>query len=253
MKKILPVLALGIFLTPNILAQKRILVDFRVDRTSAPAKIPLPKQKTILSKVFLRYLADANKCNSKLETGAVGDFLEAARKAGQIVPSITDTVQGSFTAAGQTQTAYIISVSECFASHADNFGSQRIAIFSGQKLVTDLDLDFRSNVLKKTDLNADGINELLMSSGYMNQGVMVESAALLGFKDGKLNVIEDFGQVSEDSCASGLPDSDKTASVISAGTGAPGTMPKLQLDNYKSTCRTPSRWRFVSAGKVTNR
>ena len=179
MKTILLILAFGIFLTPNILAQKRVLVDFRVDRTSTPTKIPLQTQKTVLSKVFPRYLTDANKCNSQFEAGAGGDFLEAARKAGQIVPSITDTVQGSFTAAGQTQTAYIISVSECFASHADNFGSQRIAIFSGQKLVADLDLDFKSNVLKKTDLDADGINELLMSSGYMNQGILVESAALL--------------------------------------------------------------------------
>jgi hypothetical protein len=245
-------LAFTLFLAPTTVAQKRVLVDFRVERTGTSAKIPPATQKTVLSKVFTRYLSDASKCNSQFEAGAGGDFLESARKAGQMAPFISEMIQGSFTAAGQTQIAYIISVSECFASHADNFGSNRIAIFAGPKLVADLDLDFRSNVLRKTDLDGDGINELLMSSGYMNQGILTESAALLSFKDGNLNVIEDFGQVLENSCASGMPGSEKTASIISAGTSAPGTMPKLQLDNYKSTCRTPPRWKFVSTGKPTS-
>jgi hypothetical protein len=250
MKRILLLLALAISVPQTILAQKRTLVDFRNNRVSTPAKIPAATQKSILSKVFRRYLTDENKCNSKFEAGAGSDFLESARKAGEIVPSITDMVQGSFTAPGQTETAYIISVGECFASHADNFGSSRIAIFNGPKMVADQDLDFRSNLLRKTDLDGDGINELLMSSGYMNQGILVESAGLLDFKDGRRNVIEDFGQVAEDSCASGMPGSEKTASVISAGTAPPGKMPKLQIDNYKSGCRTPSRWRFVSSGKM---
>jgi hypothetical protein len=233
-----------ILLASNTFAQKRVLVDFRAERAVTPAKIPAATQKNVLSKVFRRYLTNADKCDSKFEVGAGGDFLEAARKAGEIVPSITDMIQGSLTASGQTQTAYIFSVSECFASHADNFGTSRIAIFDGTNLVADLDLDFRNNLLRKTDLDGDGFDELLMSSGYMNQGILVESAALLSFKDGKMTVIEDFGQVSENSCASGLPGSEKTA-----GTAPTGKLPKLQMDNYKSTCRTPSRWRFVSTGK----
>src|SRR3982751_3649463 len=117
-------LLLALLLLPvNSVAQKRILFDFRVDRNTTPAKIPEATTKSVLSKVFKRYLSDSNKCNSKFEAGAGADFLESARKAGEIVPSITDMLKGSFTAAGETQTAYIISVSECFASHADNFGS----------------------------------------------------------------------------------------------------------------------------------
>ena len=240
-------LLLALFLLPaNGLAQKRILFDFRVDRNTTPAKVPEATTKSVLSKVFKRYLSDSNKCNSKFEAGA--NFLESARKAGEIVPSITDMLQGSFTAAGETQTAYIISVSECFASHADNFGSSRIAIFTGPKLVADLDLDFKSNVVKKTDLDGDGINELLMSSGYMNQGILVESSALLGFKNGSVKVIEDFGQVTEDSCASGLPDSVATASVIYTATELT-KMPTFQIEKFKSACRTPHRWRLVSTGK----
>ena len=241
---LITVLTVAAFITPSAQAQKQILIDFRADHITRAAKISAVTQKRVLSKVFRKYLSDANKCSPEFESGGGEDFLDAARNAGQMVPSITDVVQGSFTASGQTQTAYVISVSECFASHADNFGSQRLAIFSGPTLVTDVDLDFKSNVLRKTDLDGDGINELLMSSGYMNQGIVTESAALLGFKDGRLNVIQDFGQVSEDSCASGLPDSGATASVIYTVTELI-KMPTFQVEKFEATCRKPHRWRLV--------
>ena len=248
MKTHLLIAALMSVLAITAQAQKRVLIDFRADHFTKPAKIPIATQKLILSKVFRKYLTDSNKCNSQFEAGTGEDFLDSARKAGQIAPSITDVIQGSFTAAEQTQTAYIISVSECFASHADNFGSQRIAIFNGPTLVADLDLDSKGNVLRKTDLDGDGINELLMSSGYMNQGILTESAALLGFKGGSVAVIQDFGEVSEDSCASGLPDSAATASVISTVTELV-KMPRFEVDRYKSSCRKPHRWKLASTGK----
>ena len=81
----------------------------------------------------------------------------------------------------------------------------------------------------------------------MNQGILTESAALLGFKDGRVNVIQDFGQVSEDSCASG-PDSEATASVIST-VAELVKMPRFQIDKYASSCRMPHRWRLLPAGK----
>src|SRR6476660_6526065 len=98
----------------------------------------------VLSKGFRKYLSDSQKCNPQFEANGNDNYLAAARKAGQIAPSIIDSTTGSFTAAGQTQTAYLISVSECGASHADNFGTSRLAIFSGQQLVADVDTDFMS-------------------------------------------------------------------------------------------------------------
>jgi hypothetical protein len=166
-----------------------------------------------------------------------------------MAPSIIDSATGSFTAAGQTQTAYLISVSECGASHADNFGSDRIAIFNGQQLVADFDADFKSSFLRKLDLDADGIDEFLMSSGYMNQGTLTESAALVNFKGGKWNVIDDFGQVNEDACASGFPGATTKASVITYSGVFTGSMPKLQQENYEASCRNSKRWKLVSKGK----
>jgi hypothetical protein len=200
--------------------------------------------------MFRKYLNDEAKCNPQFDASGSKDPLQAARNAGQIVPAIVDTASGSFTAPGQTQTAYVVSVSECNASHADNFGTKRVAIFSGTQLIANVDVDFRSSIVRKTDLNGDGLDELLMTSGDMNQGTLIEMAALVEFPNGRKRVIEDFGTVTEDSCASGMSGSSAKASVISIGTAGPGQMPKLRMDNYVASCRKAKRWRFLSTGKM---
>lgn len=236
--------------TQPLRAPKQVLVDFRNERLSAPLKISLATQKYVLSKVFRRYLTDENKCNPDRDTSGSTDYLAAARRAGQIVPSILDMATGSFTGPLRQETLYVISVSECNASHADNFGTKRVAIFSGQQLVANMDANFKYNIVRKTDLNGDGMDELLMKGGDMNQGVMIEIAALLGFQNGRLRTIEDFGTVTEDSCASGIPGSSAKASVISIADTLPGQMPRLRVDNYEASCRRNKRWRFVSTGKM---
>jgi hypothetical protein len=236
--------------TQPLRAPKQILADFRNERLTPPPKIPLATQKYVLSKVFRRYLTDENKCNPELDTSGATDALAAARRAGQIVPSILDTATGSFTGPLRQETLYVISVSECNASHADNFGTKRVAIFSGQQLIADMDVDFKNSIVRKTDLNGDGVDELLMTSGDMNQGVLIEIAALLSFQNGRLRTIEDFGTVTEDSCASAIPGSSSKASLISIGDAAPGNMPRLRIDNYEASCRRSKRWRFLSSGKM---
>lgn len=234
--------------TPAV-ATKRILFDFRVEKRGTPSKITPATQREVLSKVFRKYLTDDKRCKSNFDASG-GDYLASARQAGQFVPSLVDVASGSFTAAGQTQMAYIISVGECNASHADNYGSKRIAIFSGQQLIANLDIDFNSSILRKTDLNGDGIDELLLSTGDMAQGTLVETAALFSFENGKATVIEDFGQVTEDSCASGMPGSGAKAVVVEIGAASSAKMPKFKIDNYVSPCRNVKRWRFVSTGKL---
>jgi len=240
--KTLSLLLLLVTLTPLVQKQQRqVLFDFRNDHEIKPAKIPLATQRMVLSKVFRRYLTDPNKCGSNIDAGE--DFLSAARKAGQIVPSIAEMATGSFTAPGQTETAYLIFVNECNASHADAFGSKRVAIFSGQQLVADVDANFKGSIALKTDLNNDGINELLMTSGDMAQGNLTEMAALVSFQNRRLNVIQDFTTVVDDSCATAMPGSSSKASVLSLTDAPPGEMPKIRRDNYIAGCGRVKRWR----------
>ena len=232
---------------PALQKDRQVLFDFRVEDEATPAKIAPATQRMVLSKVFRKYLTDANRCNFQGELG--DDYLAAARKAGQMVPSISDVETGSFTAPGQSQTLYVIDVSECNASHADNFGTKRVAIFSGQQLVADVDADFARNVIKKTDLNSDGVDELLMTTGDMAQGTLTEMATLVSFQNGRRQVIQEFGSVVLDSCASGFPSSTSEASVIYISDVVPGTMPKITQENYSSSCRKTKRWKLVSRGK----
>jgi hypothetical protein len=228
---------------------RQVLFDFRQDRTGKSAPITAATQRLVLSKVFRKYLTDENKCRQDFAGGG-GDYLAGARRAGQIVPSVAESVTGSFTAPGQVQTAYVIFTSECGATHADNFGTKRVAIFSGQQLVTDVDAEFMSAFVRKTDLNSDGVDELLMTTGDMAQGTLIQMAMLVEFKNGRRRVIEEFGTVVEDSCASGFPSSSSKASVLSMTDFAPGEMPKLRIDNYVASCRNVKRWRFLSTGKM---
>lgn len=225
----------------------RVLYDFRRDHSSAPLKIAPATQRSVFSKMFRRYLNDESKCKQDFEGGGT-DPLKAARTAGQIVPSIVDMSTGRFTAAGQTQTLYLVSVSECNASHADNYGTKRVAIFSGSDMVADVDVDFKSSILLKTDLNLDGIDELLMTAGDMHQGILTEIAALLEFRNGRLRVIDDLGTVVEDECASEMAGSTSKGSVISVVPNLPGKI-KLKIDNYQKSCKKRAQWRLVSTGK----
>jgi hypothetical protein len=227
---------------------RHVLFDFRRDRSNQPSKISNATQRQVLSKVFRRYLTDENKCNREFALND-NDHLAAARRAGQMVPSVAETVTGSFTAPGQNETAYVIFVNECNASHADNYGSKRVAIFAGQQLVADVDADFKGSFIRKTDLDGDGVDELLMLGGDMNQGTLIEIASLVEFRNGRRRVIEDLGTVVEDSCASGFPGSSSKASVISFSDAEPGKMPKFRIENYASPCRNVKRWRLVSTGK----
>ena len=228
---------------------RQVLFDFRKDDSAGPAKITAATQRMVLSKVFRRYMTDPDKCNRDFSASS-DDYLASARRAGEIVPLIGNVATGSFTAPGQTQTAYVIFVGECNASHAENFGSKRVAIFSGQQLVADVDVDFRGGIVRKTDLDSDGVDELLMTTGDMAQGTLIKIASLLEFRNGRVRVIEDFGTVVEDSCGSGASGSSAKASVLSISDVEPGKMPKLKIDNYVASCRNVKRWRFLSTGKM---
>ena len=81
-------------------------------------------------------------------------------------------------------------------------------------MVADVDADFASNIVRKTDLNSDGINELLMTTGDMAQGTLTEMATLVSFQNGRRRVVQDFGSVVEDSCASEMPGATSDASVL---------------------------------------
>ena len=241
--------SLAVAQNPALKKDRQVLFDFRNDRSSPQPTISKATERNVLSKAFRRYLTDSNRCNPQFDASNGSDPLAAARKAGEIVPFISAVATGSFTAPGQSQTLYVISVGECNASHADNFGTKRAVIFSGQQLIADVDVDFKQNIERKTDLNSDGIDELLMTSGDTHQGIVEEMATLYSFQNGRRQVVHDFGLITEDSCASLMPGSATKSSVLYISDVVPGSMPKLTMETYQAGCNKTKRWRLISRGK----
>lgn len=250
MKTLISIVLLSLCACIQIAAQsnRATLFDFRTQTRNNPPRVTAATSKQVLDAVFPKYLSDARYCKADVETSGAEDYLAAMRKAGEIVPSIMDLAKGSFTAPGENQIAYVISVGECDASHADNFGSKRLAIFSGNKLVLNEDLNFKSGILKTTDFDANGINELLMLAGDMHQGILIETAALVTVRSRKVVVVQDFKKVFEDSCASLIRGSGIQASLIFLGPARSGQMPTFDVENYRSGCGSTKRWRFMSKG-----
>ncbi|MDT5062549.1 MAG: eukaryotic-like serine/threonine-protein kinase [Acidobacteriota bacterium] len=171
---------------------------------------------------------------------------------------ITGVSTGSFTAAGLQQTAYLIDTRS--GSHADNFGPKYLAIFNGETYVADFPVTNLSLILQASDLNHDGINELLLGYSYTQMGELQEWAKLVQVSQGKLRIIRDFGTTYRSTCGS-ENNSDKgidSAVGFYAPTAA-NQMPDFRVDNYRAACPAegaeiaPEQWKYTSTGKLPDK
>ena len=165
--------------------------------------------------------------------------------------TISAAAEGSFTATGAKQTAYIIDTHS--GSPADNDGPKYLAIFAGETYVTDFPVPNLSLILSTFDLNRDGINELLLGYYYMQMGQALEWAKLMHVSQGSLRPLKDFGTTYISYCEAGLaPDNNPgvAASVVFyAPTAQTGQMPELAL----TTTKRPASRRLNSAVEVPHR
>jgi hypothetical protein len=172
--------------------------------------------------------------------------------------TISAVSEGSFTAAGAKQTAYIIDTHS--GSPADNDGAKYLAIFEGETYVTDYPVPNLSLILKTFDLNRDGINELLLGYYYMQMGQAMEWAKLVQVAQGNLRNLKDFGTTYLSYCEAGLaPDNNPgvAASVVFYAPAAQtGQMPELRIDNYKAGCAPEGanpQWKYTTETKLPDK
>jgi len=212
-------------------AGKQVLFDFRSGMYPPSAKIPPAAQKKILDALFPKYFKNESECDS---AGDVPADLAQKRKLGLMVPSVTTAVNGAFTAAGANQTAYLVQVRECFASHAENFGSKRVAIFTGDQLTASLELGL-DNYLASVKL-AGGLTGLLLSGGWSGQGVIQSSAGVYGFAGGKLGEIRQFGTVESSNCDMPVPSEHKMDAAVLYTAEKAGSNPEFSQENFRAKC-----------------
>ncbi|MBZ5629540.1 MAG: hypothetical protein LAO06_11820 [Acidobacteriia bacterium] len=208
---------------------KQVFYDFRSHEPAADSKLDPANTRKILSAVFPAYLSAMRACKAGPE----------ANQPGQIVPTIRGAAEGSFTAAGLQQTVYLIDVGEC--SRDPVVSTRRLVVFSAGALTANVEAPLGAGILRTYDLNGDGKNELLLQDGRTGQGELIEIAKLVEFDKDKLVIVEDFGQIYDDTCDTDLPSKSIGASVVYYLPPPAGQKARFTLELYRAPCPAKGR------------
>ncbi|MFL6284452.1 MAG: hypothetical protein ACJ74Q_15010 [Pyrinomonadaceae bacterium] len=174
--------------------------------------------------------------------------------------SISQIVTGSFTAANVQEVAYVIRGSGATNAQTriDMGNDARLVVFSGSRVVANAPF-YGIGVLKTSDLNRDGVDELLLYAGATGTGETVTSAEMVEVKGKRLRVIKDFGTVESISgCYGGDEDSGgrHVTSIIRYAPAKVGAFPRFRVEFYQCACADesevvdPQKCRFVQADKM---
>lgn len=199
-------------------------------------KLSASEQKRALDLVFGagRYLTDPNSCPTNL-----GNTIAAERALGQFTPNALQIASGSFTTPDSKQELYLIANGECFASHADNYGTMTLAVlggFLGSVVIARANIEGGARLDGIFDLDSDGRNEILITSSYSGMGEADESTKLVRFDADKLVEIRAFPKTYLDNCLGIAEPKTKEFSVIRAVTRG-GVAPEFKLEKRIEPCK----------------
>ncbi len=167
---------------------------------------------------------------------------------------------GAFTASGARETAYI--VTQDSTSRLDSTGTKKLAVFAADKLVVALDIQGDKEILKTTDLNSDGINELLLSGGATHQGETNVAVRLVELRGRTLKEIYTVTDAYNDNCGGIDTTTDGGRFNVTAIYAAPttrGRFPELRLDTFTAPCTQgttaprPEDYRYTASRSLTGR
>lgn len=236
----------------EVAGAKDVLFDFRdTDADTDTPQLGAQEESTVFNAIFgaRRSARDDSFNDCKDEERA--KCLTADRAAGRIEPEVLTKVSGSFTQPSAQEVAYLIAVHEEHAAHVDNYGTKRLAIFDGQRLVVNVDIGDYWEILKTYDLNRDGTQDLLLAGSYSQMDVTVKWAKLIDLRGGKPTVVKDFDKVYLDGCASDYQDVKVFGTLILYTPAAPGAFPLcFRQDVYRSACGDEVNWKYLVNGKV---
>jgi len=194
-------------------AGDEILFDFRKDSLPAKPEIAAAERERVLRAAAVSEEADSMEISSK-ETGA-------------------------FTAANQNQTAYLIRPDvSSIAQDPTNPAKSVLAIFAGEKLVSKFDAGNYFYIAAKTDVNRDGVNELLLTGNNLQMGIETRWAKLINLNGGKLQAVKDFKTVYTNTCeGAAVRKKEVSASLIKYKFIPAQSTPVFSSQNIISPCR----------------
>ena len=238
------------------MAGAQLLFDFRTGQPAPPLlKLSADEERRVLDATFPRRLRTSDDCRPGA-TPSSDEDLAAQRAAGQVAPSVYETVRGSFTAPGRDETLHLIAVGECGEMPRSlGQGTTQLVVRGGGRNVVSLN-GFYGAIAAVRDVDGDGAHELLMKVGGFGQGVLEESATLVSFAGGRERTVHDFADVFVDSCGMRESPTAVRAGVLRYVPASPGRPARFLADFYAARChRGPGRpplknFRYLKSGKL---
>lgn len=223
-----------LLLASSTVAQPSILLDYRNEgfNSESSPQLPANTENFVISQI-VRNTDQA--CN------------------GELSPTIIDYAHGSFTDSQADQVVYLVSLGDsCYPRFQSTI---RIGVASSGKVVTYGDVTGYSNIKQISDVNGDGINEIILEGIGVGQGYSVIYAKLVAIKPKGLLILNDFKQVYSDNLGTLNPKLYKIVSVISVNQGSQNQS-VFSRKNYIARCfdveperRDCSSYEYMSEGK----
>jgi hypothetical protein len=123
--------------------------------------------------------------------------LEGKRASGYFEPVVSQAVAGAFTAPRTNEKLYVVRVGECFASHAEGWGSSVLSVLRGNTVVSRVPFPEATpirmatvSILLTSDLDGDGRDEILLVFGDGGQGSYQEWAGVVRIEASRLTVLK---------------------------------------------------------------
>ncbi len=213
-------MVLIVFVSSCSRSQKDLVFDFTEPLNFVPDKISDSERKAVLKYVFGK------------------DFYHSAKA------DVVRKFSGAFTESGTNQTLYLIrgglnsDLENAARWQVDTFAY--LAVFDGVKPVFNEKL-YTTNILKITDFNGDGKNEILFESEFSNMGASTVSAQLRQIEAEKILDIKDFGNVYTDNSLSNEDCRQKAAKIFYLSFER-----KFDFSYFESDCGEPARQRELS-------
>ncbi|HEY9649767.1 MAG TPA: hypothetical protein V6C95_03825 [Coleofasciculaceae cyanobacterium] len=227
----------GLFLVlfaSSTLAQTQTLLDYRKEDFNSESSPQLP---------------------ATTENFVISQVVRSTDKpcSGDLSPTVIDYASGSFTESQSDQVVYLVDLGD--SCHPRFTGTIRIAVASSGKVVTYGDVTGYSNIQQISDVNGDGINEIILEGSWLGQGYFSTFAKLIEIKSKGLLTLNNFEQVYGNNLGTINSKLYNIASVISVNRGSQGQT-VFSRKNYLSRCveveseeRDCSSYEYMSEGK----
>lgn len=154
------------------------------------------REQALVRAIYAQYLA-SDVCTSdevRLQPTAIGSKDDVGR--------LSDVLAGSFSGKGRQQKLVLFFAGHCgqLGFHAENWG-QRLLILLEKGRVLSIFIDEQTSLLRKVDVDADGMDEIVAWGAWTGTGGSYAWVRLLTLAGGVRLNLGDFTELDVDSCA----------------------------------------------------